>query len=125
MRRRINRNDRRIMTTTNLPAWRQLTERVAKAEGVPLLFQECLDEYFDKRDGSAYDPVRQDRDAARLAVRRRLCVKTDAGRTVVDIPNMPADLSVSEYDHKYAGDAMRAYRMAVCRATLIQAGVFP
>lgn len=113
------------MTTKQLPAWRELTERVAKAEGVSILWQACLDEYFDKRDGSAYDPVRDDRDAVRLAVRRRLSVKTEAGRTIVDIPNMPTDLSVSEYDHKHGGDPMRAYRMAVCRATLITAGVFP
>lgn len=101
-------------------AWQQLTELVAAAVGVPLVWHECLDEYSDKRNGAAFDPVRETKHAERLAVERGLTVHVKTGFTVASFPLEGGEGMAAEYDQLNGGDSDKSYRLAVCRAILLQ-----
>lgn len=104
-------------------AWQQLTELVAAVVGVPLVWHECLDEYSDKRNGAAFDPVRVNRDAERLALERGILVHMRDGFTVASFSYGGAEFMIAEHDSYNDGDAFKSFRLAVCRAILQQGEV--
>lgn len=102
-------------------AWQQLTELVAAVVGVPLVWHECLDEYSDKRNGAAFDPVRVDEHASMLAHARRITVRRELGYALASFSFGGAEFMIAEYDQYNDGDALKSFRLAVCRAILQQA----
>lgn len=97
--------------------WRQLTEEIAAVLGVELVWHEALDEYSRKDNGAAFDPVRVDAQAARLADLRGIRVKSRAGYTLAQY----GVFSIAEYDKFNNGDPFKSFRLAICRAVLQQA----
>lgn len=108
--------------TTAAYAWQQLTELVALAAGIPVTFDAAGNVYRDL-DGGTFDPVRDNGEAAGMAIQRGLTVRAAPGLTVAAFTHAGGELTVAEYDHFNDGDPMTSFRLAVCRAILQQAEV--
>lgn len=104
-------------------AWQQLTELVAEAMGVLIMWHECLNEYSNLLNGASFDPVRVTHQAATLAQERGIKVEVGKGVTVASFSYDGVEFMIAEYDHYNDGDEMKSFRLAVCRAILQQAEV--
>lgn len=96
--------------------WRQLTELVAAAIGEYVTFTGVR--YVDA-DGVTFDPARNNSDCFRLAVARRVALNPCDSvfmATPIDRP----ELAIREYYADHRGDPMKAARVAICRAVVLQ-----
>lgn len=99
--------------------WRELTERVAKAAAIPVEFCDPANVYRDA-DGGQFDPVRDDGEAARLAIRQGINIETGPGFVLGTFRRGLSLVIHAEYDKNNDGDSMTSYRLAVCGAVLQQ-----